>query len=264
MADEVQQLVNGNPTARGLVLIVTNDYTDSSDENLKKRPLPACHIDGEKMRKTFSEPELNFALLPTKKNRPAGEIKGLIQQVAKCNFPKSNSYKYFIFVYSGHGSANNCIVANDGGKVDIQHDVVDPLEPGNTSHAVGKIEKLFFFNCCRGKLNMNRPVPLDAGIQRGNYIIAYATMKEYVAYEHETGSEWMVPLAKRLREDKVKAVQLILSDMIKQVKSSPNFLDKYQNPETKDTCGPVYLYPGDHSLGKHVNSTGSYHYVQEN
>ena len=246
------------------MLIVTNDYSDSSVEKLKKKPLPACHIDGEKMRKTFSEPDLNFALLPTKKNRPADEIKGLIQQVAKCNFPKSNSYKYFIFVYSGHGSANNCILANDGGKVDIQHDIVDPLEPGNTSPAVGKIVKLFFFNFCRGGLEMNLPVPLGPGIERGNYIIAYATMKEYVAYEDESGSKWIVPLAKRLREDRDKSVQHILSEMIEQVRNSPNFkYNQYQNPEFEATCGLVYLYPGDHSLGKHANSTGTIMYIQE-
>ena len=142
MANEVQQLVTSNPNARGLVVIVTDDYKDSSDKQLRKKPLPACHLDGDKMRKTFREPEMNFALLPTKKNRPASEIKSLIKQVAKCKFP--SSYKYFIFVYSGHGG-DNCVVPNDGVKVNIQCSIINPLEPGKTSPATGKIVKLFFF-----------------------------------------------------------------------------------------------------------------------
>ena len=79
------------------MVIVTDDYKDSSDKQLRKKPLPACHLDGDKMRKTFREPEMNFALLPTKKNRPASEIKSLIKQVAKCKFPSSSCrYTYIV------------------------------------------------------------------------------------------------------------------------------------------------------------------------
>ena len=221
-------------------MIVTDDYKDSSDKQLRKKPLPACHLDGDKMRKTFREPEMNFALLPTKKNRPASEIKSLIKQVAKCKFP--SSYKYFIFVYSGHGG-DNCVVPNDGVKVNIQCSIINPLEPGKTSPATGKIVKLFFFNSCRGGLDMEAPATLDAGIERGNYIIAYATMKKYVAYESKSGSKWMVPLAKQLREKKESSVQHILTDMIELVRSNSNF-NCYQNPQFDTTCGHVYLYPG--------------------
>ena len=251
MADEIQKLVTNNPNARGLVVIVTNDYSDSSDKLLRKKPLPACHLDGEEMRETFEKPELKFALLQTKKNRPASEIKSLIAQVAKCYFP--SSYKYFIFVYSGHGG-DNCIVANDRGRVDIQHDIVDPLEPGNTSPTTGKIVKLFFFNSCRGGLEMEAPETLGpTGIKRGNYIIAYATMKEYVAYESKSGSKWMVPLAKQLREKKESSVQYILTNMIEQVRSS-NF-KYYQNPQFDTTCGHVYLYP---DVGRCSYGVGEY------
>ena len=141
--DEIQKLVTKNPNARALVVIVTNDI---KDKQLKE--VPGCHIDGEKMRETFKQSELNFALLPTKKNCPAGEIKSLIKQVAKCKFP--SSYKYFVFVYSGHGG-DNCLEANDGERVNIQCSIIDPLEPGKTSLDTGNIVKLFFINSCHMK-----------------------------------------------------------------------------------------------------------------
>ena len=90
------------------------------------------------------------------------------------------------------------------------------------------------------------------GIERGNYIIAYATMKDYMAYEGENGSKWMVPLAEQLRQCS-KSVQEILSDVTGQVRNDPNL---YQNPAYDTTCGTVYLYPGiSGGLGKYMEWT---------
>ena len=48
MANQVQRLVTSNPNARGLVVIVTNDYKDSSDKQLRKKPdFPPAHLDGD-------------------------------------------------------------------------------------------------------------------------------------------------------------------------------------------------------------------------
>ena len=91
----VQELVDQNPTARGLAVIITNDYENCP----KEQSLPGCHIDGDEMKTTFVDVH-KFASY-REKNLTTQQMIDIFAQTGQCKFPAS--YKYISVVYSGHG-----------------------------------------------------------------------------------------------------------------------------------------------------------------
>ena len=237
MAFGLQAIVSGKPGARGLAVIVTNDY----DKRPKNYPPLPCHKDGEEMRQTF-EDTFGFARF-WKKNATAEEIKQIAKELADIDY--SDSYKFIVFAYSGHGEKGPLFVANDGETVDVNRDIIDLFEP----YKVPKnkhITKLFFLDACRGDERMERAVA--KGGELGNYLIGYSTMPDYVAWATSSGSVWTRLLAKKLREKK-DSVQNILAEVREECK------EKYllQCPPTFDASdGVVRLYDeGELVLQKH-------------
>ena len=227
MALDVQALVDKNPGARGIAVVITNDYDNCPDK--RWWPLP-CHKDGEQMSTTFKD-EFGFAFL-WKKNATAEEIKALATQTANCDYPES--YKFVVFAYSGHGEIGPLLVANDGNKVIVNSDIVDVFEPSRVPKNK-HITKLFFFDSCRGKEEMEKAIP--KGGERGNYLIAFSTIKEYRSVAYPSGSLWMSLVAKRLRENR-DSVQNILAEVFVECKETYHM----QCPETINRCGIVRLY----------------------
>ena len=140
----VQGVVDKNLTARGLAVIITNDYKKCPKES----PLPGCHNDGDEMKRTLVDVH-KFASY-RKKNLTAQQMIDIFDQTAQCTFPAS--YKYVAVVYSGHGK-KRALVANDGLAVDVKKQVINPFEPYKSPRNK-HIVKLFFIDACRGGLEM--------------------------------------------------------------------------------------------------------------
>ena len=231
--DDVQDIIHKNSQKRGLAVIVTNDYTALSPDQCTH--LPGCHIDGDEMDETLVDVH-NFARYRVK-NLSAQQMTDLFAHTAQCSYP--NSYKYIAVVFSGHGK-KGALIGNDGVPVDVNEKVVDPFEPAQNQKN-RHIVKLFFFDACRGEFDMQRELPKGPtpGPELGNYLIAYATTEGYIAWATTKGSYWMVPLAKKLRDER-DSVQDLVSSMRTYLEE--NKMQHLQAPVAIVACGVVKLF----------------------
>ena len=108
--------------------------------------------------------------------------------------------KAIVFAFSGHGTKDNIILANDGGAIFLR-DVVKPLVEyasiGPTSHL---IPKLFFIDACRGQNTIIVPEAkgdTDVNDIQGNFNIEFATIDDHKAFT----DTWMAVLARELRRN---------------------------------------------------------------
>ena len=117
--------------------------------------------------------------------------------------------KAIVFAFSGHGTNDNILLANDGDPIFLR-DVVKPLvDPsivgypsdsasiGPTSHL---IPKLFFIDACRGKNTIKVPeVKGDTDVNdiQGNFNIEFATIDDHRAFT----DSWIPVLLRELRRD---------------------------------------------------------------
>ena len=245
----VQELVDQNPTARGLAVIITNDYENCP----KEQSLPGCHIDGDEMKTTFVDVH-KFASY-REKNLTTQQMIDIFAQTAQCKFPAS--YKYISVVYSGHGE-KGALIANDRLAVSVKEQIIGPFEPGNSPRNK-HIVKLFFIDACRGGLEMVRAKPKGlVGPERGNYLIAYSTTEGYVSWAFAgRGSQWMVPLAKKLRELK-RSVQDIVSIVTGELEKTEEYP---QAPRTVIACDVVELFDGSWDSSK--SATAAVHSLDQ-
>ena len=118
------------------------------------------------------------------------------------NGPVDDS-KAIIFAFSGNGlkeDGSEMILANDGGKIDLNHDIVLPL---TKYKGLINIPKLFFIDACRGALFHISPCAGGSMSVYGvNICMDYATMADHMSYISTTESMWMPKLARALREQK--------------------------------------------------------------
>ena len=214
-------------------MILTNDYESSKD----LYTLKACHKDGDEIEETFAK-TFGFACF-RKYNATSSETKAVLKAVGNSNYPATRHYKCITVAFSGHGTAKDAVVANDGKNVDIYEHFLGPLQKGQLNN----VPKLFFFDACRGSLDMKRlRWQKSPGPEEGGYVLAYATMDGYLAYAGRGQSKWMPKVAQKLRDlpqNGAKTVQDVVGKVIKEFRENPDL--KYQCPEIIDTYGPVYL-----------------------
>ena len=108
--------------------------------------------------------------------------------------------KAIVFAFSGHGTNDNIILANNGDPIFLR-DVVKPLVDsaciGPTSHL---IPKLFFIDAYQGKNTIKVPeVKGDTDVNdiQGNFSIEFATIDDHRAFT----DSWMLVLARELRRN---------------------------------------------------------------
>ena len=222
----VQSVVNAYKDARGLVVIVTNaNYQKSTTYSI----LGFTEKDGRAMEQTLKEFDFNCYLV---KDVTGDEIRDVVDQISKCNFP--DSYKYVVFVYSGHGdveSKRSGLVGIDGKLVETTSEVINPLKAIQPQSMV----KILFLDACRGN---KLPPPVTKGGST-NCLVAYATQLGQVSFASTAnGSKWMIPLADKLKQ-RDKSVQ----EVLKMVKEELLKLAWPQYPETDDSdyALPIYL-----------------------
>ena len=174
---------------RGLAILVTCDYHGE---------LPQTKRDAEKMREMFEQFEYDIHQLMGK-DATNSNIEQLLKQVKNhlkgyngAAINRDGNDKVIIFAFSGHGTEDNQIQANDRELLHL-HDIVRPLV-NSESPLVKPIPKLFFIDACRGRVRDDM-----TGAIEGNYCIEFATLQNHQAAALAAESEWMPVLAQKLR-----------------------------------------------------------------
>ncbi len=155
---DVQGVIDANPEACGLAIIVSFGYEGTALPNL-----PSTIKDSEAMRAAFTK--LNFATYCEHNVRKI-QVAGLTLEVASCNYHKS--YKCIEFVFAGHGRDNHSVVCYDNKTMSVE-ELLDPFQPRNAPK-IGNLPKLFFIDACELR---GAAVPKDPGLtvpKEGNFL----------------------------------------------------------------------------------------------
>lgn len=204
MALNIQQIIDDNPSALGLAIIITNDYI----ENPLKPDLHGAKKDGEEMEKSFRS--LRFAVIH-KHNASLTFTMSILHKAAN-DIHYLPSYRRLAFVFAGHGEENGCLFTNDGNSIQI-NTILNKLSPSSSKPAssspLGHMVRLFFIDACRGDRNdlgmMVSPrggkstEPLRIPSTVTNVYIAYSTVSGFQSYEvKDQGGLWMQCVARKL------------------------------------------------------------------
>ena len=224
---DVQRVIDAKSKARGFALIVTNEnYLDSSEYS----PLDFTESDCRAMEKTLTEFDFNCYFL---KDLTGDEIREVLNQTSQCKYP--DSYKYVVFVYSGHGDCTedqkkSGVIGIDGPLIETTVAVVNPLKAIKPQSII----KMVFLDACRGSLF---PPPVTKG-KLTNCLVAYATQLGHYSFGTDNGSQWMIPLAEKLKQSE-KSVQEVLREMKQEILE--NAVVQYPEIDASDCRRPVYL-----------------------
>lgn len=198
-AKDLDQIVQANPEANGLAIVISNDYTEIKEVE----SLTGTTVDAKHMMDTFAV--LRFATYYQKNIRKERLIEVVHTAASYREYP--DSYRRIVVVFSGHGT-NEQLFTQEGARVDI-NDILRPFHP-EKAPVLGEIPKLFFIDACRGeKSNPGVYVPRGGEVvptlhvpEQGNFLIAFSTMPEYRSYEVKgQGGIWITALAKKLKEE---------------------------------------------------------------
>ncbi len=268
--NSITATITSNVDARGLAIIITNDYRNCTS----LRPLPGTLSDGTSMKDTFDY--LGF-VVHWEKNVNNLQITKLIHEA--CSFQdyhKFKKYECIVFVFSGHGDLGDIVYLQDGSKVSIGEDIIKPFLP-KASPIMGKLQKLFFFDACRGKqesrsVMVPRSGPTSGGhdnsstfeqrggslIERirvpeeGGFLVAYSTMSNHTAWESTKGGAWLQKLAEEIRTNTTSSIEDVLT------KVNSDFIEypttNVQQPEKLSRLNKVvFLHPQGERYNKHAN-----------
>ena len=243
------KIKNRHSACHGLVVIVTNDYT-----NTQLASLPSTHKDGEEMEIAFKR--LDF-VTHWVKNASSQQLRDLVSQITELSQENCKDFIGIAFIFSGHGGeADTLGMQDDESSVSLYEDIITPLI---SYHDLAEIPKLFFIDACRGagagdirtlsksfRLSKVRSKKLHSLV--GNYFLAYSTIPKNQAYlVHDYGSIWMQKIAQQLKKD-VDSVQHIVANTTRIIWDEYNPQDNnVQQPQSIDTltCGPLYLQPSE-------------------
>ena len=251
--------------------MITCDYR----ENHEMGSLPGTRADAEAMKETF---EFLQYIVFERHNPTESEIRDLLKEVASLLAitligREEAKEKVIVFAFSGHGTTENYvekIYANDGGKLELQDEIILPL----TRFAdISGVPKLFFIDACRGGETLydleKGAGPSSAAAQAdtkggtkksdaqvaksnqvfveklafqvaGNYCVCYATIPNHVSYATTVGSRWMPVLAHHLRE-KNDSFQHIIGGVMSYVGGLLKDNKQQCNLDNRLNVCPLYL-----------------------
>lgn len=224
-------VVNANPRAKGLAIVITNDYIGCPTFPHKLDELLGTIRDGENFTRTFKS--LNF-VVHWEHNVNKERLGQIMFEAKHLKHKVVKEYKCVLLVFSGHGRTGNYVYMQDHKEVSISNDLIAPLLP-KSAPEMGSIPKLFFIDACRGsKTTKSVLVPrgksssstehspsrgsLDLATinipEEGNILVAYSTMPEYRSYEEEdAGGIWLSILAKKIRESPGVSILDVLTEV---------------------------------------------------
>ena len=221
--------VDANPKAKGLAIIITNDYIGTPEFPHKLDELNGTMKDGENFWSTFSS--LKF-VVHWEHNVNTERLEQIMYEVKHLKHKKVKDYKCIVLVFSGHGTSGNYVYMHDRKEVNISEHLIAPLLPESVKE-FGNIPKLFFIDACRGSKTMktvvvpkgksasegtspSRGSSLISNLKvpaKGNFLVAYSTMPEYRAYEDGAGGIWLTVLAKKIMESPGVSIGDVLTDV---------------------------------------------------
>ena len=220
----------------GLAIIVANDYKTFTSY---KRPLDGPLQNANKAQATFES--LNAECV-TVINAGAAEL------ITKCSslglrvYPET--FKWVIFIFSGHGENDDMIVAQDGVNVRVQELV-------NLFQSQPTIPKIFLFDACRGNETTNTVIvprgSMDTSSGRGgkpldtiklpeycNILVAFSTLPRKKAYKCR-GGLWLSQLLDRLAKQNSSVTDIlneVNSDVISFYQDMEGFMQQPQYTST--------------------------------
>ena len=183
-----------------------------------------------KQLKKATEPEVTTLV-----NQLSNYLKGYNGAI----YNPDGGIKAIIFAFSGHGTNENLVLANDGEPLFLK-DIVEPLVvPNYIGDTCNEIPKLFFIDACRGRRVMKGKGELDVNDIKGNFCIEYATIQDHKAFADGDESAWMPVLARQLRQSN-DTYQNVIATVSRMVYRQ----GIHQQPQVQGqlTCGPLTLY----------------------
>ena len=270
MAQSIADIVRQNPSKRGLVLIVTNDYKAAP----KLKNLHGPIRDGDRMQRVFNQLQITTI---RKHNIIASKLIEVLTEIARLA-PLPTTYRSISFIFSGHGNEKEEVYLQDGRAVRIQ-EIVNALLPTQAPN-IGSIPKLFFIDACRGS-NTLQPIlvprsAVPAGDPQGvcerggkdvqtllvppdgNILVAYSVSPGYKALEGEDGGIWMNALALKLVESQ-ENIDTVLTEVRRYLHENyqdPKWKDHWQMPMNISTLlNVVHLNPQTDPHKPHVKHT---------
>lgn len=189
-----------NAKCKGVALIVSNNYegTDYS--------LPGTDEDSHKMKEFFSMLK-NYNVV-TLKNLRSEEFLSACKDLAALSYPET--YKRIVIYFAGHGGDGFIVMLDKQVHIEDVQAIFDL-----TKHPrLCRMARIFFIDACRGNVPYTsqdtRRGSGDSGAQstyhahckHENELIAYSTLKGYVAFddEHGCGGSWTLKLHECLME----------------------------------------------------------------
>ena len=197
----VEIAVKKNPNARGIAVIICNDYINGIS---KKDPLHGSRVDAKAMESTFEH--IRFATI-RKDNAMRDTTVGLIQKVATYKFP--DCYKFIVVVFAGHANGKPAIVSGDDKDVYLNENIISPLDSDTLE---GK-RKLIFIGGCRDKKEDDKPLRVPSKV-----VVAFSTgYGQGSADDSEVGCPWLKTLAEEIKVS-LKTIGEILGKVNEEVK----------------------------------------------
>lgn len=199
----VEAAVKGKPGAKGLAVIITNDY--STNPNVIDLPGTVC--DGKALSSALTA--LNFAVC-WEQNVREDQLGKIIREMSNLKHTNVKNYRCIFFIFSGHGSKDDCLIMEDNKSLNLHEKIISPLLPGKAKR-IGNIQKVFLIDACRGELETSTTsVPRSSIImnleriqlpKEGGFLVAYATMPSHSTYETPgCGGVWLSRVARLLDE----------------------------------------------------------------
>ena len=221
MEELVRQKIANNVDARGLAVIIINDYMNSAVK------------DAMAIKETFKH--LNFAVI-TRINATKAEIKALIASVASyLHYPKT--YNCFAVVLSGHGNGNSMILSAHDEKVHLNKDIFQLLD----SATLKGIPKLILIDACRVEGDEDDLLLVDEGHSLSlpkDFLIGYSPRYGHMSTE---GSLWMQILAAKLKT-MANSVQTVLKYVNREVHQSGAAVHQLGAEVIDSTSDNIILY----------------------
>lgn len=226
----IKEKLDNNSEARGLAVIITNDY-DTCPHLIS---LPGPYNDGKEMERTFTHHKF---VTHWSHNVTRHQHLRLMDNIIKSNHPRSYTYKCIVFVFSGHGS-RKILWSNDGKAVDLTRDVIEKL---TCELRLVTTPKIFLIDACR-KVDPEAE-GVGQGSTMGNFLVAYATSDGMESFESSNppyGGYWLQRIALELRETH-DSVQHIIETVKQEVMELE--LGGPQVPVSMNrlNCGPIHL-----------------------
>ena len=229
----ISECVLENPKARGLAIIITNDYSHTNS------PLLGTCMDGNSLLETLVHSDFIVLWLHNVNRQAISDIMNEVKNLEEHESRKFiQNYECILFAFSGHGLNNKYIMMQDTKRVNVETEILAPLLPSSV-RKFGEVPKVLLIDACRGSLEtatVSTKLPLDVITKdtipaEGNYLLACATMPGHSSFMYRHGSAWMQEFAS-LAQKSTKSVEGVLVNVNENLTKRANKGEiKFQQPD---------------------------------